>query len=250
MGSPQNLTDRRSSMLVLMVQAAWRPAIVIALVAAVILIVRPRQLVSEIAEFREWIDSYGIWGVGLFIVLYMLAAVAIVPASLLKVAAGGMFGSVEGVILASIGSTLGATACFLIARYVARGTLVQRLKQREQYRKLDELSTQHGALIVALVRLVPVLPSNLVNYAFGLTHVPLRTFVFWSWLCTLPSTVVLVVSTDAFVQGVEEDRPPWVLVAVAGGALVLMLGGMVLAHRTFKTSRSSREQSAARTTDA
>lgn len=223
----------RTRALVLL-KGLWRPLIVILLIAAVAWIVQPARLVSEIADLREWIDALGPWSIALFLLIYVIAAIAIVPAALLKVAAGGLFGSVLGLIVASVGSTLGAAACFLIARYVASGSLVQRMKQRERYRELDDLTRRHGAVIVALVRLVPILPGNLVNYAFGLTRVPLSVFVFWSWLCMLPGTVVLVVGTDAFVQGLDQDRVPWGMLAIVAGALALMGAAMYYAHRSFK----------------
>ncbi len=226
----------------MMLRGIWRPLIVISLVVAVTWIVQPARIVGEIAEFREWIDGLGPWRIPMFLAIYVLAAVAIVPAALLKVAAGGLFGSVLGLIIASIGSTLGAAACFIIARYVASGSLVQRMKQGKRFRKLDALTERHGAVIVALVRLVPILPGNLVNYAFGLTRVPLGIFVFWSWLCMLPGTVVLVVGTDAFVQGFGEDRIPWGLIAIVAGALVLMVVSMRKAHLSFKAKQGRRDE--------
>lgn len=226
----------------------WRPLLVIALIFIVAWIVQPARLVHEISEFRGWIDDLGPWSIALFLGIYIIAAVAIVPAALLKVAAGGIFGAALGLVIASIGSTLGATACFLIARYVARGSFVQRLKQGKRFRKLDELTERHGPVIVALVRLVPILPGNLVNYAFGLTRVPLGVFVFWSWLCMLPGTVVLVVGTDAFVQGLYEGRVPWGMIAIVAGALALMGVSMFYAHRSFK-AKQGRERDALEYTD-
>jgi uncharacterized membrane protein YdjX (TVP38/TMEM64 family) len=67
---------------------------------------------------------------------------------------------------------------------------------------------------VALVRLVPLFPFNLVNYGFGLTRVEFRTYLFWSWLCMLPFTAVYVVGADMFVQGLESGEVPWPLVAL------------------------------------
>jgi len=220
-----------------MLRSMWRPLLVLAGIAAVVWILQPAQLVHDVQELRLVIDEMGMWGIAIFLIIYIIAAVAIVPAALLKVAAGGMFGSFVGVIVASIGSTLGATACFLIARYVASGPLVQRMKQHRRYRKLDRLTERHGAVIVAIVRLVPILPGNLVNYAFGLTRVPLGVFVLWSWLCMLPGTIVLVVGTDAFVQGLHENRIPWGMVAIVAGAIVLMGVSMFYAHRSFKAKQ-------------
>lgn len=218
----------------LLLRGIWRPLTVVAIVVLVIVMIKPGRLVGELGELREWFDEQGLAGMAIFLGLYVIAAVAIVPQAAMKVASGGVYGAVLGVVIASIGSTLGATACFLIARYVAKGSLVNYLRQRRQYRRLDALTKRHGAVIVALTRLVPILPGNLVNYAFGLTQVRLGTFVFWSWLGMLPGTVVLVVGTDAFIRGVDEQRVPWAMLVVVLCALALLLAAFLIAHRRFR----------------
>ena len=79
-----------------------------------------------------------------------------------------------------------------------------------------------GAIIVALTRLVPLFPFNLLNYAFGLTRVPFWTYVFWTWLCIIPGTVLYVVGAGALFKGLEEGRVPWGLVLTFVGALIFL----------------------------
>jgi uncharacterized membrane protein YdjX (TVP38/TMEM64 family) len=227
-------STRISRLLRLLVRGIWRPLSVIAIIAIVIWIIQPARLVDELGELRDWLDEQGVLGFVLVLALYVLAAVAIVPQAALKIAMGGLYGGLLGVIMASIGSTLGATACFLIARYVSRGSLVKTLRGRRRIQRLDERTRKHGALIVAISRLVPLLPGNLINYAFGLTQVRLGTFVFWSWLCMLPGTVVLVVGTDAFVRGVQEERIPWAMLSIVAGALALLVASFIVVQRRFR----------------
>lgn len=232
---PEHREQRESvRFLRLLVRGIWRPLVIIAVVALIIVIIKPGRLVSELGELREWFNEQGLLGILMFLGLYVIAAVAVVPQAALKVAAGGVYGALIGVVVASIGSTLGATACFLIARYVGKGSLMNYVRQKRQFRRLDMLTRKHGATIVAISRLVPILPGNLVNYAFGLTQVRLGTFVFWSWLGMLPGTVVLVVGTDAFVRGVDEGRVPWALLIVVLCALALLTTAFVYAHRRFR----------------
>ena len=73
---------------------------------------------------------------------------------------------------------------------VARDAVANWLSRSEKFQRLDKLTAEHGAIMVALTRLVPIFPFNLLNYGFGLTRVPFWTYVFWSWLCMLPATVV------------------------------------------------------------
>src|SRR3970040_1243770 len=65
-----------------------------------------------------------------------------------------------------------------------------------------------GSVIVALTRLAPLFPFNLLNYGFGLTRIPFWTYVFWSYLCMLPGTILYVVGADAFTEGLAQGRGP------------------------------------------
>ncbi|PIX86577.1 MAG: hypothetical protein COZ32_02575, partial [Nitrospirae bacterium CG_4_10_14_3_um_filter_53_41] len=93
---------------------------------------------------------------------------------------------------------------------------------------------------VALTRLVPLFPFNLLNYGFGLTKIPFKTYLFWSWLCMLPATVLFVIGTDAIVKGVSEGKIPWGLIALAAGAAVL-LGFLVQSARKRLQEKKSGE---------
>jgi len=133
---------------------------------------------------------------------------------------------VLGVILVSAAATLGASLSFLISRYFARDATARWLSSKEKFRRLDQLTEDHGATIVALTRLVPIFPFNLLNYGFGLTRVHFWTYVFWSWLCMLPGTILYVVGADALIKGIAQGRIPWVLVgavAVAGIVLAILV---------------------------
>ena len=114
---------------------------------------------------------------------------------------------------------------FLIARYFARDATAKWLAKREKFKKLDNLTEKHGAIMVAIVRLVPLFPFNLVNYGFGLTKIRFWTYVFWSWLCMLPGTILYVVGTDAVIQAIVSKKVPWTLIGivVAVGILLVVL---------------------------
>ena len=140
-------------------------------------------------------------------------------------------------VLVSIGSTAGAGLAFLIARYVARESVVRRLSGNETFQKLDRMTREHGAMIVAITRLVPIFPFNLLNYAFGLTAVPFKTYLFWSWLCMLPATVLYVVGVDAVISGISEGRVPWPLIAVAAAAALILAVLVRVAKRRLEEGK-------------
>jgi uncharacterized membrane protein YdjX (TVP38/TMEM64 family) len=219
----------------------WRPVLLIALVIAILVLARVLGLADRLGDLRDWIKSLGTLGALVFILIYMAAVVAAVPAAPISVAAAALFGSVWGVIVINIGATLGAGLAFLVGRYFARQAVVNWLGRNEKFRRLDQLTEEHGAIIVALTRLVPIFPFNLLNYGFGLTRVPFWTYIFWTWLCIIPGTVLYVVGADAVLQGVAQGKVPWTLVLAFGAALIFL----TILVRFAKRRLQAREQEAA-----
>jgi uncharacterized membrane protein YdjX (TVP38/TMEM64 family) len=201
----------------------WRPVALLAAVVLILFLARMFGLGERLGELRIWIQSLGNWGYGAFVILYALAVVAVLPGAAITVTAGALYGSIIGVILVSIGSTLGASLAFLISRYFARDATARWISKNERLRQLDLLTERHGAIIVALTRLIPLFPFNLLNYGFGLTRVPFGTYVLWSWLCMLPGTVLYVVGADALTKGVMQGGVPWLLVGVLIGVALLLV---------------------------
>jgi uncharacterized membrane protein YdjX (TVP38/TMEM64 family) len=221
-------------------QGLWRPIALIGVIIAIIVAARVFGIGEHIGALRDWIHSLGSLGPVVFVLLYAVAVVAALPGSALTVAAGALFGSVQGVIVVSIASTLGASLSFLVGRYFAREAVANWLSDKEKFQKLDQLTEQQGAIIVAITRLVPIFPFNLLNYGFGLTRVPFWTYVFWSWLCMLPGTVLYVVGTDVVTTAVVQGEIPWVLVA----ALVATAGVLTVIVRQARRKLHEKETNA------
>lgn len=203
-----------------------RPLLLAVGVVALLVTAKLLGLDDRLGELREWILGLGAWGPAVFVLIYAAAVLAAVPASLLTVAAGAMFGSLLGVAVVSVASTLGAALAFLLARFVARDSITRWLGDRPRFAALERMTREHGAIVVAITRLVPIFPFTLLNFGFGLTAVPFRTYLWWSWLCMLPGTVLYVVGADAVTRGLAEGRVPWPLVgivAVVGAGLALLV---------------------------
>jgi uncharacterized membrane protein YdjX (TVP38/TMEM64 family) len=147
---------------------------------------------DNLASFLEWVQSVGPWGAVLFAAAYVPAAVLLVPGSLLTLGAGFVFGVVKGTVVVSLGSTAGAGAAFIVGRSVARGWVARRLVGRPKMTAITRAVETEGFKIVLLTRLSPVLPFNLLNYAFGLTAVPFRKYIVASWIGMLPGTIMYV----------------------------------------------------------
>jgi len=204
---------------------SWRSVALVVLILCVIVTLRYLGIGEKLGDLRQWIQGFGSLAPLVYVLIYIIAVVAALPGAAITIAGGALFGSVTGVILVSIGSTIGASLAFIIARYVARNDIVRRLSGNETFQKLDRMTEEHGAIIVAITRLVPIFPFNLLNYGFGLTRVPFWTYIFWSWLCMIPGTILYVVGTDAVVSGISQGNVPWPLVAamVAAGIVLFLL---------------------------
>ena len=204
--------------------AIVRPLIVLAVLVGAVLLAQSLDLGRYLGDLREWIDSLGWLGPFAFVAIYAIAVVAAVPGSAMTVVAGAIFGTGMGVLVVSIAATLGAALSFLLARYIAREPIARWLSDKDAFRRLDSMTERHGAAIVALTRLLPVFPFNLLNYGFGLTRVPFWTYVFWSWLCMLPGTLLYVAGADAVSETLSSGEIPWALfLGVAAAAVLVFL---------------------------
>ena len=212
----------------------WRPILLIGLIIIIFILAIVFGAGEKLGALREWIQSLGAFGPAIFAGIYVLGVVVGIPGLALTVAASGLFGSWLGIILVSLAATIGASFSFLIARYFAREAVAHWLSKREKFKKLDVMTEEHGAMIVAITRLIPIFPFNLLNYAFGLTKIPFWTYVFWSWLCMLPGTVLYVVGVDAVIQLIVQRKVPWILLGVIAGVGVLLVVLVKFAHRKIK----------------
>jgi uncharacterized membrane protein YdjX (TVP38/TMEM64 family) len=145
-----------------------------------------------LADFLEWVNQLGGWGLVILVAVYVLAAVLLFPGSLLTLGIGALYGVVKGFIAVSLGSVLGAAAAFFVGRKLARGWVEQKVAGNPRFRALDQAVGAAGFKIVLLTRLSPVFPYTLLNYVFGLTRVRFRDYLLASWLGMIPGTLMYV----------------------------------------------------------
>ena len=233
---PEEVQPERSAR-----RGLWKPIVLVVVIVGLFFAAKAFGLDQKLGAMRDWIAGLGPWGPVVFAAVYVVATVLAVPGSALTVLAGGLFGSVLGVVCVSIASTAGAALCFLIARYLARDSVARSMAASEKFRRLDELTERQGWIVVAITRLVPLFPFNLLNYGFGLTRVPFLTYVLVSWVCMLPGTVLYVVGTDAVVTGMKEGRVPWPLVIVVVVVLALLAVIVRHARRRMSTDTPGKE---------
>jgi uncharacterized membrane protein YdjX (TVP38/TMEM64 family) len=169
-----------------------RPVLVLLTIVALLGVAHALDFQEQLRWTLSWINGLGPWGPLAYAALYTVSTVAFIPGSFLTVGAGAIFGVLQGSIIASISATLGATAAFLVGRYFARDWLGRRMGASRRFKALDDAVAQEGWKIVLLTRLSPIFPFTLLNYAFGLTRVPLREYVLATWIGMMPGTVMYV----------------------------------------------------------
>lgn len=180
--------------------------------------------IPPIEEVRARIASTGAAGPVLYAALYAVLTLTPAPATVLSIGAGLLFGLPGGIAVVLVGALISAAGAFGLSRTLGRGA-VERVDS-DRLRRLDALFRRRGLLAVIGVRLVPLLPFNVLNYACGLTAVRLRDYLAGTAIGILPGATAYV-AIGAF--GAEPGTLPFLL--AVGGLAVLSLGGLLVARR-------------------
>ena len=136
---------------------------------------------------QQWLDRTGAAAPLIFMLVYAMGTVVFLPGSVLTLAGGALFGPVLGTLYNLTGATLGAVLAFLVARYLASDWVEQKVGGR--LKQLKQGVEGEGWRFVAFVRLVPIFPFILLNYALGLTRIRLLHYILATYICMLPGAV-------------------------------------------------------------
>ena len=163
-----------------------RLTVFVALVAMIAIASLLRNQINS-AALETWVKGAGPAGPQLYVVLYAVATVLFLPGSILTLAGGALFGPVLGTVYSLTGATAGATAAFLIARYLASDWVNRRASG--WIKQVIDGVEQEGWRFVAFVRLIPLFPFNLLNYVLGLTRISLAQYVVASFVFMFPGAL-------------------------------------------------------------
>jgi len=141
----------------------------------------------DVDAFEAWVAGFGLLAPLVYLALYTMGTVAFLPGVLFALAGGALFGPVWGALLNLTGATIGASLAFLIARYLAGDWVARQTGGR--LRRVIEGVEAEGWRFVAFVRLVPLFPFNLTNYALGLTRIGLLAYATTSFIAMAPGAV-------------------------------------------------------------
>lgn len=170
-----------------------RITLLLLLLAAIITACFTLPIEKFLKDFLIWIEQdLGPWGPLVLAVAYIPLTVLAVPASVLTLGGGYLFGLPVGFVADSIGATVGAGAAFLLGRTIGRSYVISKLKDYPRFRAVAIAIQSSGFKIVLLLRLVPLLPFNMLNYLLSVTPVPISEYMLASWLGMMPITLALV----------------------------------------------------------
>ena len=157
-----------------------------------ILLASALPFLQWMVDFIQWAKGMGPTGGVVYALFYIAGTALFFPGLPLTLGAGFLYGAVIGTLVVSPASVAGASLAFLIARYFARDWVTRRLKKYPQAAAIDRAIEKNGFKAVVLLRLQPVLPFNILNYALGLTSIRLRDYMLASWIGMFPATVLYV----------------------------------------------------------
>ena len=225
-----------------------RIVVAVLLIAAILTGIMVLPVKDYLARLLQATESVGPWGPVLLAGAFIVACVLFVPGSILTLGAGFLFGIVRGTIAVSVGSVLGATAAFLMGRTLLRGWIEKRIAAYPRFQAIDRAVGREGFKIVFLLRLSPVFPFNLLNYALGLTNVRLWQYVLASWVGMLPGTLMYVYLGSALksladvAAGAPKGGTPQTVFFVAGLVMTVVATVVVTPRGAAGAQRGRRRR--------
>ncbi|MFN8628406.1 MAG: TVP38/TMEM64 family protein [Candidatus Binatia bacterium] len=171
---------------------ARRLLVATAVLCALVVVTKGLRVPEYLLVLVGWVRNAGWVGVGVFMLVYVAATVGFIPGTILTLGAGFAYGVVAGTAIVWIAANVGAVLAFVLGRTLARNWVAARIATNPRFAAIDRAVGREGLKIVFLVRLSPVFPFNLLNYAFGLTRVSLRDYLLGSLVGMLPGTILYV----------------------------------------------------------
>lgn len=177
---------------------------------------------GDIMETAEYIQSFGTWAVFFsFWLTLFVNALGFPPAIIFSTANTLIFGIVPGIVLSCIAETVGVTISFLLLRFFFRETAEKVIAKHKTLANIDRYSGKKGFAVMLIARMVPYIPSVLLNAVGALSAMSLRDYVISSFIGKFPSTgIEAIIGHDAITR--EEDPTRLILVVIFA---VLLIGG-------------------------
>lgn len=196
--------------------------------AAVVLWLLSHYSGQYVLPFARWVHGLGACGPIAFILTYTVVEIFLIPASALTLAAGALFGFAAGSVYAFVGAMLGSLSAFFMGRYVVRPIVKRRLQGDGRFEMIDSAAARGGIKLVALLRLSPVLPYTVLNYALGVTRIGARDYIIGTFFI-LPGTLVytyygtVIANLTGLSSGAHRGAAFYILMAAGVAATIAVV---------------------------
>ncbi|EES8531230.1 TVP38/TMEM64 family protein [Escherichia coli] len=161
------------------------------------------DLLTDLPHLQTLIRQSGLFGYSLYILLFIIATLFLLPGSILVIAGGIVFGPLLGTLLSLIAATLASSCSFLLARWLGCDLLLKYVGHSHTFQAIEKGIARNGIDFLILTRLIPLFPYNIQNYAYGLTTIAFWPYTLISALTTLPSIVIYtVMASDLANEGI------------------------------------------------
>jgi len=193
----------------------------------------PLKFLFDRNALVAYFNLLGHWSIGIFIGAHVLTTALGLPASVLVITGGAVFGLVWGTIWSVIGATLGAIAAFFMARHLFHDLLEQRFRRNKMLAQCNEMVCSQNALqYVLIVRFAPISPFTIMNFLFGLTAMKLKPYALGTFLGIIPGTLAYTWLGVTGIQALEGGAIAPLLISITC-LILLSLTPIILNRRSW-----------------
>jgi uncharacterized membrane protein YdjX (TVP38/TMEM64 family) len=200
---------------------------------AMVVVARVVDVGSHLAAAQGWTATLGGLAPAVFVLVYVAATLIGVPGMPFTLLAPFLFGIGPAFGVMVVGSAISAALGFLIARYLARDALAERLAGTDGFARLSALVEEHDWAVIPVLRIAPIAPFAVVNYGFGLTGISFWRYFGWSELAMIPMNGVLVVGAGLLVDASTRGTASWPLLGAAAAAALALVGLAALGRKAL-----------------
>ncbi len=195
----------------------------------------------EPTQIEAWLEKAGIWAPLVYIIVYVVATVFILPSTALNLTGGALFGSWLGTLWTSIAAIIAAIVSFMFTRTIGRELVAKRLAG--SLKAMDAELSQGGWMYMFAIRLLPIIPYGLVNFAAGLTSVSFRDYLLGTALGTVPGVLPFVMLGSSGLRAFKTGEVLPLMFAV--GLIGTLVAGATWyrRRRTFKLDKLKESES-------
>lgn len=213
---------------------------ILAVIGAVIFAIRVLPVAQWLESFQTFVREAGPLGYVLYVIVYVICCVLLIPALALTLGAGAIFGFAAGSAVVIVGATLGATAAFLLGRTVFRKRVEAMVAANPRMAAIDRAIAAEGTKIMLLMRLSGFPPFTWINYALGLTGVRLRPYILTTLFGIIPGTLAFTWAGAAGAAALTGSGNRISLIVTAAGAVLVSVYIARIASRAIRRAGVAR----------